>query len=132
MKVNKKLIKKRKEQYGDNFPKIAESWNKYFFDKNPFFKAITKEDVAMLMAHMKKTRIKNILKHQITNNIHRLTSNFDYMNKLEKINFNDKRIEFINEDLDILFNDINSLKDNIEDFSNYVWIANNYEEYERL
>lgn len=102
MRIDKSVIKQRKALYGDNFQKIADSWNKYFklylVDKD-----IEPNDVALLMALMKDVRIdatNELLKYQLSSSTR------------------DKLVK--------------ALEDSITDSENYRWIARNFEEYKSL
>lgn len=102
MRIDKSVIKQRKALYGDNFQKIADSWNKYFklylVDKD-----IEPNDVALLMALMKDVIIdatNELLKYQLS------------------ASTRDKLVK--------------ALEDSITDSENYRWIARNFEEYKSL
>ncbi len=81
--VNIELIKMRKSVYGNNFTEIKKLWNNY---TNLDFK---EQDVARMMALMKRTRIQ----FQLRNNL-QITD--------------------------------------VDDYNNYMWIAENYDEYDKL
>lgn len=83
--VNLSLIKDRKDLYGNNFPKIAEVWN-VFLDAHGAAYHLSPEDVAMMFALMKVTRIAACP----------------------------------------------DATDSMVDLTNYVWIAQNYDEYQKL
>ena len=104
--ICKETIKKRKAIYGNNFPQIAKLQSEYY-DRE-----ITPKDVAMTLAILKKVRIDFI------------------KSKLQEfrdcIRFNDYDIQLQIKDLNL------GLEDSIKDYNNYLWIATNYDEYEKL
>lgn len=130
--ICKDTIKKRKAIYGNNFPQIAKMQNEYnknlfnedvknknfimkfilnLFNKL-FGKKITPKDVAMNLAILKQVRI-------------------DFIRaKLQELK-ND-----VNFDTYIIQTQIKDLKtgleDSLKDYSNYLWISQNYSEYESL
>lgn len=100
--ICKKTIKQRKAIYGNNFPEIAKLQSEYY-DRE-----ITAKDVAMTLAILKKVRIDFI------------------QSKIEKL----KEKDYITQ---IEIKDLNAgLEDSIKDYNNYLWIATNYDEYEKL
>lgn len=130
--ICKETIKRRKAIYGNNFPEIALLQNKYnkevykesientFFIKRWFLillyklfsKKIKPQDVAKNLAILKEVRI-NFIKTKLQN--------------LRDIpNFNDYIIQVEIRDL------TNGLEDSKKDMANYLWISENYEEYEAL
>ena len=92
VQVNKDLIKKRKEEYGNNFPSIAEAWSGRLDIE------ITQQMVAIMMADLKRVRLSHLaLKVKTIDSKH-----------------------------------YPAYKDSLEDLENYLWIADNYEEYLKL
>ena len=102
--IDKNLIKERKRVYGNNFEDIARVWEAYLSKKLGVIGrfSITPEDVAKMMMLMKECRIDAISK------------------KLEECSY----------DEEVLLR--TALQDSLDDRDNYEWIAENYEEYERL
>ena len=100
--ICKKTIKQRKAIYGNNFPQIAKLQSEYY-DRE-----ITPKDVAMTLAILKKVRIDFI------------------KSKLEDLKEKDYITQIEVKDLK------NGLEDSIKDYNNYLWIATNYDEYEKL
>ena len=104
--ICKDTIKKRKAIYGNNFKEISELESEYLGIK------ITPQQVAYKLAILKQVRI-NFIK-----------------NKLQELK-ND-----INFDTYIVQKEIeqlrNGLEDSSKDYSNYLWISQNYEEYKAL
>ena len=103
--VDKKLIKQRKEIYGDNFEEIARVWSEFIKRKISVFDGfkLKGEDVANMMVLMKECRIDVIAE------------------KLEECEDNEiaKKLKY-------------ALEDSLVDRDNYEWIAENYKEYKRL
>lgn len=98
----KETIKQRKKIYGDSFKEIAKLQSEYY-DRE-----ITPKDVAMTLAILKKVRI-------------------DFIKvKLEDLKEKDYITQIEVKDLK------NGLEDSIKDYNNYLWIATNYDEYEKL
>lgn len=62
MIVDKELIAERKAEYGNNFPLIADLWNNFLGSKIDAF--ITPEDVSIMMALMKISRLANSPMHK--------------------------------------------------------------------
>ena len=105
--ICKDTIKKRKSLYGNNFPQIAQMQSEYLGIK------VTEQDVAMNLAILKKVRIdfiKSKLKY-----IKDTAESFDDLEILKQI-----------KNLNV------ALEDSLKDFHNYLWIALNYQEYEKL
>ena len=100
--ICKQTIKQRKAIYGNNFPQIAKLQSEYY-DRE-----ITPKDVAMTLAILKKVRIDFI------------------KSKLEDLKEKDYITQIEVKDLK------NGLEDSIKDYNNYLWIATNYDEYEKL
>ena len=100
--ICKQTIKRRKAIYGNNFPQIAKLQSEYY-DRE-----ITPKDVAMTLAILKKVRIDFI------------------KSKLEDLKEKDYITQIEVKDLS------NGLEDSIKDYNNYLWIATNYDEYEKL
>lgn len=100
--ICKKTIKQRKAIYGNSFPEIAKLQSQYY-DRE-----ITPKDVAMTLAILKKVRIDFI------------------KSKLEQLKEKDYITQIEVKDLN------NGLEDSIKDYKNYLWIATNYDEYEKL
>lgn len=104
--ICKQTIKQRKAIYGNNFPQIAKLQSEYY-DRE-----ITPKDVAMSLAILKKVRI-------------------DFI-KVKLQSFRDNP-RFHDYDIQIQIKDLNAgLEDSIKDYNNYLWIATNYDEYEKL
>ena len=100
--ICKQTIKQRKALYGNNFLDIAKLQSEYYN------REITPKDVAMTLAILKKVRIDFI------------------KSKLEDL----KEKDYITQ---IEVKDLNAgLEDSIKDYNNYLWIAANYDEYEKL
>jgi hypothetical protein len=55
--INKEIIAQRKEQYGNNFPKLAELINNYLSNFKNDGEPILPEDAAIIMALMKVSRL---------------------------------------------------------------------------
>jgi gas vesicle protein len=104
--ISIETIRKRKEIYGNNFPKIAELQSEYYGF------TVSSEDVAKSLAILKQVRVE-FIKSKL-------------QEFREDINFStnsvQKQIKELNE----------GLEDSKKDFENYLWIANNYAEYEAL
>ena len=100
--ICKQTIKQRKAIYGNSFPEIAKLQSEYY-DRE-----ITAKDVAMTLAILKKVRIDFI------------------KSKLEDLKEKDYITQIEVKDLK------NGLEDSIKDYNNYLWIATNYDEYEKL
>ena len=95
-----------KKIYGNNFPEIAKLQSEYYN------REITPKDVAMTLAILKKVRI-DFIKARLET--------------LRNVpNFNDCIIQIEIRDL------TNGLEDSKKDMANYLWISENYEEYESL
>ena len=107
MKIDKDLIKQKKEVYGDNFAPICERWNSYLGIK------ITPKDVAMMMALLKETRVAHIKK-----NLADLKETPDFLTD-KSLQFKYKRLK-------------DSLDDSVADKANYLFIATNFEEYQKI
>lgn len=102
----KKTIQQRKSIYGDSFKEIARLQSEYYN------KEITPKDVAMTLAILKKVRV-------------------DFI-KVKLQSFRDNP-RFNDYDIQIQIKDLNTgLEDSIKDYNNYLWIASNYDEYEKL
>jgi hypothetical protein len=103
LKVDVELIKQRKSQYGSNFESIARKWSTYLnTDKETDGPVL----VAKMMALMKEARIEAI---------------FEKMKELDPF---DDKLELVQLEC--------SLIDSRKDQANYLWIANNYKEYQEL
>ena len=104
--VDKETIKRRKTIYGNNFPVISKLQSEYLGIE------ITPSQVAKSLAILKEVRI-NFIKTKLQN--------------LRDIpNFSDYIIQVEIRDL------TNGLEDSKKDMANYLWISENYEEYEAL
>lgn len=104
--ICKKTIQQRKAIYGNNFPEIARLQSEYY-DRE-----VTPKDVAMTLAILKKVRIDFI------------------KSKLLELRDNPR---FSDYDIQIQIKDLNTgLEDSKKDYENYLWIATNYSEYEKL
>ncbi len=102
----KKTIQQRKSIYGDSFKEIARLQSEYYN------REITPKDVAMTLAILKKVRV-------------------DFI-KVKLQSFRDNP-RFNDYDIQIQIKDLNTgLEDSIKDYNNYLWIAANYDEYEKL
>lgn len=100
--ICKKTIQQRKAIYGNSFPEIAKLQSEYYN------REVTPKDVAMTLAILKKVRI-----DFIKSKLQQLKGN-DYISQIE-------------------IKDLNAgLEDSIKDYNNYLWIATNYDEYEKL
>lgn len=104
--ICKDTIKKRKAIYGNNFPQIAELESSYLGIN------ITPQQVAYKLAILKQVRI-NFIK-----------------DKLQKIEQN--TIYGTNKIIEELKYLRDALEDSLKDYSNYLWISQNYAEYESL
>jgi hypothetical protein len=104
--ICKDTIKKRKAIYGNNLPVVAE------MESNYFGIIITPSMIAYSLAILKQVRI-------------------DFIRSKLQVLKND-----INFDTYILQKEIeqlrNGLEDSLKDYSNYLWISQNYAEYEAL
>ena len=104
--ICKETIRRRKQIYGNNFPEIAKLQSEYLGIE------ITPNQVAKSLAILKQVRI-NFIKAKLQN--------------LRDIpNFSDYIIQVEIRDL------TNGLEDSKKDMANYLWISENYEEYEAL
>lgn len=104
--ICKDTIKKRKAVYGDSFKEIAALESEYLGIK------ITPQQVAYKLAILKQVRI-NFIKA-----------------KLLELRDNPR---FSDYDIQIQIKDLRSgLEDSLKDFHNYLWISQNYAEYEAL
>ena len=104
--ICKDTIKKRKSLYGNNFPQIAQMQSEYLGIK------VTEQDVAMNLAILKKVRIDFI------------------KSRLLELRDNPR---FSDYDIQIQIKDLSSgLEDSLIDYNNYLFISQNYEEYEAL
>ena len=104
--IDKEIIKRRKAIYGNNFPAISKLQSEYLGIE------ITPSQVAKTLAILKQVRIDFI------------------KTKLQSLrdipNFSDYIIQVEIRDL------TNGLEDSKKDMANYLWISENYEEYEAL
>lgn len=57
--IDKDIISKRKEQYGNNFPLIAELWNNYLNLTYNINISLSPEDISYMMSLMKISRLAN-------------------------------------------------------------------------
>lgn len=104
--ICKETIKRRKEIYGDSFKEIARLQSEYLEIE------ITPKQVAKSLAILKQVRI-DFIKARLET--------------LRNVpNFNDCIIQIEIKDLN------NGLEDSKKDMANYLWISENYEEYESL
>ncbi len=104
--VDKEIIKRRKKIYGDSFKEIARLQSEYLEIE------ITPKQVAKSLAILKQVRI-DFIKARLET--------------LRNVpNFNDCIIQIEIKDLN------NGLEDSKKDYANYLWISENYEEYEAL
>ena len=104
--MDKEIIKRRKKIYGDSFKEIARLQSEYLEIE------ITPKQVAKSLAILKEVRI-NFIKARLET--------------LRNVpNFNDCIIQIEIKDLN------NGLEDSKKDMANYLWISENYEEYESL
>lgn len=104
--ICKKTIQQRKKIYGDSFKEIAKLQSEYYDME------VTPRDVAMTLAILKKVRI-----DFIKSKLQEIKENEDFTDifVLEKIK------------------NLNAgLEDSVKDYNNYLWIATNYDEYEKL
>ena len=106
--ICKDTIKTRKTIYGNNFPEIAELESKYLGIK------ITPQQVAYKLAILKQVRI-DFIKTELEDlqNVMFLNG-YSYM-----MHFEIKQLR-------------HALEDSLKDYSNYLWISQNYAEYEAL
>jgi hypothetical protein len=74
MIVDKKMIAERKLMYGNNFPKFAELINNYLSNFKNEEEPIFPEDVAIIMALMKVSRL-----NETPNNKDSMQDMFNYM-----------------------------------------------------
>ena len=104
--ICKDTIKKRKSLYGNNFPQIAQMQSEYLGIK------VTEQDVAMNLAILKKVRIDFI------------------KSRLLELRDNPR---FYDYDIQIQIKDLSSgLEDSLIDYNNYLFISQNYADYESL
>ena len=104
--ICKETIRRRKAIYGNNFEEIARLQSEYYDFE------VTPKDVSMTLAILKKVRI-DFIKARLET--------------LRNVpNFNDCIIQIEIRDL------TNGLEDSKKDMANYLWISENYEEYEAL
>lgn len=104
--ICKETIKRRKAIYGNNFPKISKLQSEYLGIE------ITPSQVAKTLAILKEVRIDFIkARLQVLK---------------ESTNFSDYIIQVEIRDL------TNGLEDSKKDMANYLWISENYKEYEAL
>ena len=104
--IDKETIKRRKKIYGDSFKEIARLQSEYLEIE------ITPKQVAKSLAILKKVRI-DFIKARLET--------------LRNVpNFNDCIIQIEIRDL------TNGSEDSKKDMANYLWISENYEEYESL
>jgi hydroxymethylpyrimidine/phosphomethylpyrimidine kinase len=108
--VDINIIRSRKSQYGSNFDAIKEKWEKYFEKELECTFSLHNESVAKMMALMKEARIEAIK---------------------EKLNDYDGQMGYV-EESQYLFDLEESLIDSKTDYANYLWIAENFEKYEKL
>lgn len=104
--VCKNTIKQRKAIYGNNFEEISRLESEYLGIK------ITPSQIAYKMAILKQVRI-NFIKAKLQEL--KQDNNFDtyiVQTQIKEIN--------------------NGLEDSLRDYSNYLWISQNYSEYEAL
>ena len=104
--ICKDTIKKRKAIYGNNFEEIAKMQSEYLGIK------ITGQMVAYTLAILKQVRI-----NFIRNKLQELKNDINFDTYIVQ-----KEIEQLR----------NGLEDSLKDFSNYLWISQNYSEYESL
>lgn len=104
--MDKEIIKRRKQIYGDSFKEIARLQSEYLGIE------ITPKQVAKSLAILKKVRIDFIKK-----SILKLKQSKDFYTSI------------VQDDIKTL-ND--ALEDSLKDFENYMWISLNYDEYEKL
>ncbi len=104
--ICKETIRRRKAIYGNNFEEIARLQSEYLEIE------ITPKQVAKSLAILKQVRI-DFIKARLET--------------LRNVpNFNDCIIQIEIKDLN------NGLEDSKKDYANYLWISENYEEYEAL
>ena len=104
--ICKETIKRRKQIYGDSFKEIARLQSEYLEIE------ITPKQVAKSLAILKEVRI-NFIK-----------------TKLQELKDSPR---FSDYDIQIQIKDLNAgLEDSKKDMANYLWISENYEEYEAL
>ena len=104
--LDKNIIKQRKKIYGDSFEEISRLQSEYLGIE------ITPKQVAKSLAILKEVRI-NFIK-----------------TKLQELKDSPR---FSDYDIQIQIKDLNAgLEDSKKDYANYLWISENYEEYEAL
>ena len=104
--LDKNIIKQRKKIYGDSFKEISRLQSEYLGIE------ITPSQVAKTLAILKEVRI-NFIK-----------------TKLQELKDSPR---FSDYDIQIQIKDLNAgLEDSKKDMANYLWISENYEEYEAL
>lgn len=104
--ICKETIKKRKAIYGDSFKEIARLQSEYYDFE------VTPKDVAKSLAILKQVRIDFI------------KARLEVLK--QSLNFSDYVVQIEIKDLN------NGLEDSKKDLANYLWISENYEEYEAL
>lgn len=104
--VDKNIIRQRKKIYGNNFEEIAKLQSEYLGIE------ISAKDVAMTLAILKQVRI-NFIKAKL-------------QELKQDINFDTYIVQTQIKELN------NGLEDSLRDYSNYLFISQNYEEYEAL
>lgn len=104
--ICKETIKRRKQIYGNNFPEIARLQSEYLGIE------ITPSQVAKSLAILKQVRIDFI------------KARLEVLK--ESPDFSDYVIQVEIRDL------TNGLEDSKKDLANYLWISENYKEYEAL
>lgn len=104
--IDKNVIKQRKKIYGNNFEEISRLESEYLGIK------ITPQQASYKLAILKQVRI-NFIKA-----------------KLQELKDNPR---FSDYDIQIQIKDLNSgLEDSLKDYNNYLFISQNYAEYEAL
>lgn len=104
--ICKETIKRRKQIYGDSFKEIARLQSEYLGIE------ITPSQVAKSLAILKEVRIDFI------------------KTKLQSLRYITNFSEYI---IQVEIRDLtNGLEDSKKDMANYLWISENYEEYEAL
>ena len=101
--IDKKIIKQRKAMYGSNFECIADKWSEDTGIYGEGLPSLTGQEVAMMMAHMKQCRIDAI---------------------------DEKLSKFPSPEVGIKLHE--ARRDSVIDMANYLWIADNYNEYKEL
>lgn len=104
--ICKETIRRRKAIYGNNFEEISRLQSEYLGIE------ITPKQVAKSLAILKEVRI-NFIKTKL-------------QSLRDVPNFNDYIIQVEIRNL------TNGLEDSKKDYANYLWISENYEEYESL